>query len=110
MVRWRQVRVNPFRYLSFEGSADYRQQETEGTKTHTYPVQVSALIYPLGHTRLAPFLLGGEDGTTRPSKDRAISMTRKIDSASMPGRRAPVLPQRPHLDRQHLSLHLARRH
>ena len=54
-----QVRVNPFRYLSFEGSADYRQQDTEGTKTHTYPVQVSALIYPLGHTRLAPFLLGG---------------------------------------------------
>ncbi len=54
-----QVRVNPFRYLSFEGSADYRQQETEGTKTHTYPVQVSASIYPLGHTRLAPFLLGG---------------------------------------------------
>ena len=54
-----QVRVNPFRYLSFEGSADYRQQDTEGTRTHTYPVQVSALIYPLGHTRLAPFLLGG---------------------------------------------------
>ena len=26
---------------------------------HTYPVQVSALIYPLGTTRLAPFLLGG---------------------------------------------------
>ena len=53
------VRVNPFRYLSFEGSADYRQQDTEGTRVHTYPVQVSALIYPLGHTRLAPFLLGG---------------------------------------------------
>lgn len=54
-----QVRVNPFRYLSFEGSADYRQQDTGGSTIHTYPVQVSALIYPLGHTRLAPFLLGG---------------------------------------------------
>ncbi|MEO5957103.1 MAG: outer membrane beta-barrel protein [Nitrospiraceae bacterium] len=54
-----QVRVNPFKYLSFEGSADYRRQDTEGSRIHTYPVQVSALIYPLGHTRLAPFLLGG---------------------------------------------------
>ena len=54
-----QVRVNPFKYLSFEGSADYRKQNTEGSSIHTYPVQVSALIYPLGHTRLAPFLLGG---------------------------------------------------
>ena len=54
-----QVRVNPFRYLSFEGSADYRRQDTAGSRIHTYPVQVSALIYPLGHTRLAPFLLGG---------------------------------------------------
>ena len=54
-----QVRVNPFKYLSFEGSADYREQEAAGTTIHTYPVQVSALIYPLGHSRLAPFLLGG---------------------------------------------------
>ncbi|MEO6307566.1 MAG: porin family protein [Nitrospiraceae bacterium] len=54
-----QVRVNPFKYLSFEGSADYRQQDTAGSSIHTYPVQVSALIYPLGHSRLAPFLLGG---------------------------------------------------
>jgi len=61
-ARWfggAQVRVNPFRYLSFEGSADYRRQDTDGSRIHTYPVQVSALIYPLGHTRLAPFLLGG---------------------------------------------------
>jgi hypothetical protein len=43
-----QVRVYPFKYLAFEG-----------TRIHTYPVQVSALIYPLGMTRLAPFLLGG---------------------------------------------------
>ena len=54
-----QVRLYPFKYLAFEGSADYRRQETEGSRIHTYPVQVSALIYPLGHTRLAPFLLGG---------------------------------------------------
>jgi opacity protein-like surface antigen len=54
-----QVRVNLFKYLSFEGSADYRQQDTAGSTIHTYPVQVSALIYPLGHSRLAPFLLGG---------------------------------------------------
>lgn len=54
-----QVRVNPFKFLSFEGSADYRSQDTAGSTIHTYPVQVSALIYPMGHTRLAPFLLGG---------------------------------------------------
>ena len=43
-----QVRVNQFNYLSFEGSADYRRQDSQGTRVHTYPVQVSALIYPLG--------------------------------------------------------------
>ena len=54
-----QVRVYPFKYLAFEGSADYRRQDMDGTRIHTYPVQVSALIYPLGTTRLSPFLLGG---------------------------------------------------
>lgn len=54
-----QVRLYPFKYLAFEGSADYRREDTDGSRIHTYPVQVSALIYPLGHTRLAPFLLGG---------------------------------------------------
>lgn len=58
-----QLRLHPFRYLAFEGSADYhREKFNDGsgeTKTHTYPVQVSALIYPLGTTRLAPFLLAG---------------------------------------------------
>ena len=54
-----QVRVYPFKYLAFEGSADYRRQDVDGTRIHTYPVQVSALIYPLGTTRLSPFLLGG---------------------------------------------------
>ena len=54
-----QVRVYPFKYLAFEGSVDYRRDDTAGSRIHTYPVQVSALIYPLGQTRLAPFLLGG---------------------------------------------------
>jgi hypothetical protein len=54
-----QVRVYPFKYLAFEGSVDYRRQDMDGTRIHTYPVQVSALIYPLGTTRLSPFLLGG---------------------------------------------------
>jgi opacity protein-like surface antigen len=54
-----QVRLHPFRFLAFEGSADYRQNEFGDTRTHTYPVQVSALIYPFGTTRLAPFALGG---------------------------------------------------
>ena len=54
-----QVRVYPFKYLAFEGSVDYRRDDTVGSRIHTYPVQVSALIYPLGQTRLAPFLLGG---------------------------------------------------
>ena len=54
-----QVRLHPWRYLAFEGSADYRRNDIGDTRVHTYPVQVSALIYPLGTTRLAPFLIGG---------------------------------------------------
>jgi hypothetical protein len=53
------VRLYPSKYLAFEGSAVYRRQETAESSIHTYPVRVSALLYPLGHTRLAPFLLGG---------------------------------------------------
>lgn len=54
-----QVRLHPSRYFAFEGSADYRQGKLNGTTVHSYPVQVSLLIYPLGTPRLAPFLLGG---------------------------------------------------
>lgn len=54
-----QLRLYPSRYFAIEGSADYRRTDFNGTRVHTYPVQVSALIYPLGTTRLAPFLLGG---------------------------------------------------
>lgn len=55
-----QLRIHPSRYLAIEGSADYRREEfAGGTKSHTYPVQGSLLIYPLGTTRLAPFILGG---------------------------------------------------
>ena len=48
-----QVRLYPLKYLAFEGSADHRRQDTAGSRIHTYPVQVSALIYPLDQTRLA---------------------------------------------------------
>ena len=55
-----QVRLHPWHYFAIEGSADYRRNDfSGGTKAHSYPVQVSALIYPLGTTRLAPFILGG---------------------------------------------------
>jgi hypothetical protein len=55
-----QLRIHPLRYLAIEGSADYRREDFGGgTKSHTYPVQGSLLIYPLGTTRLAPFILGG---------------------------------------------------
>jgi hypothetical protein len=54
-----QVRLHPWRYLAFEGSADYRRNDIGDTRVHSYPVMVSALIYPFGTTRLAPFLLGG---------------------------------------------------
>lgn len=55
-----QLRIHPSRYLAIEGSADYRREEFDGgTKSHTYPVQGSLLIYPFGTTRLAPFILGG---------------------------------------------------
>jgi opacity protein-like surface antigen len=55
-----QVRLHPWHYFAIEGSADYRRNDFgSGTRVHSYPVQVSALIYPLGTTRLAPFILGG---------------------------------------------------
>lgn len=54
-----QVRAYLGKYFAIEGSADYRRNDFEDTKVHSYPVQVSALIYPLGHMRLAPFILGG---------------------------------------------------
>jgi opacity protein-like surface antigen len=54
-----QLRFYPSNYFAIEGSADYRKTEFDGTRTHNYPVQVSALIYPFGTTRLAPFILGG---------------------------------------------------
>ena len=54
-----QVRLHPWRFLAFEGSADYRRNDIGATHVHSYPVQVSALVYPLGTTRLAPFLIGG---------------------------------------------------
>jgi opacity protein-like surface antigen len=38
---------------------DYRHNHFADTRTDTYPVQVSALIYPFGTTRLSPFILGG---------------------------------------------------
>jgi opacity protein-like surface antigen len=54
-----QVRLHLFRFFAIEGSADYRQNTFQGTTVHSYPVQVSGLIYPFGTTRLAPFILGG---------------------------------------------------
>jgi len=54
-----QVRLHPSHYFAIEGSADYRRNDFADTRVHSYPVQVSALIYPLGTTRLAPFILGG---------------------------------------------------
>jgi opacity protein-like surface antigen len=54
-----QVRLYLFEYLAFEGSADYRRNDFGNTRVHSYPVQVSALIYPFGTRRLSPFLLGG---------------------------------------------------
>ena len=54
-----QVRLHLFRFFAIEGSADYRKNDFGGTTAHSYPVQVSGLIYPLGTTRLAPFILGG---------------------------------------------------
>ena len=54
-----QVRLHPSHYFAIEGSVDYRRNDFADTRVHSYPVQVSALIYPLGTTRLAPFILGG---------------------------------------------------
>ncbi len=54
-----QLRLYPSHYFAIEGSVDYRRNDFGATRTHTYPVQVSALIYPFGTTRLAPFILGG---------------------------------------------------
>src|SRR5688500_8987150 len=54
-----QVRIYPLKWLAFEGSADYRRTDFGDTRVHTYPVQVSALLYLLPGKRLSPFILGG---------------------------------------------------
>jgi opacity protein-like surface antigen len=54
-----QVRIYPLKWLAFEGSADYRRTDFGDTRVHSYPVQVSALIYLLPGKRLSPFILGG---------------------------------------------------
>lgn len=61
-ARWfggAQVRIYPLRFLAIEGSVDYRRTDFDGTRAHTYPVQVSALLYLLPGKRLSPFILGG---------------------------------------------------
>jgi opacity protein-like surface antigen len=54
-----QVRLYLARFFAIEGSADYRQNKFNGTTVHTYPVQVSALLYLLPGWRVTPFILGG---------------------------------------------------
>lgn len=54
-----QVRVHPIRFLAVEGSVDYRKNDFGDTRVHSYPVQGSLMIYPLGLKRIAPFILGG---------------------------------------------------
>ena len=63
-----QVRLHPWHYFAIEGSADYRRNDyAGGTSAHSYPVQVSALIYPLGTTQLAPTAISTEAlASTRP--------------------------------------------
>mgnify|MGYP001252276240 CR=1 FL=1 len=54
-----QVRVHPIRFLAVEGSVDYRRNDFGDTRVHSYPVQGSLMIYPLGLKRISPFILGG---------------------------------------------------
>jgi hypothetical protein len=54
-----QLRLHPFKFLAVEGSVDYRKTDVSSTTVRTFPVQGSALIYPLGTKRLSPFILGG---------------------------------------------------
>jgi opacity protein-like surface antigen len=54
-----QVRIHPIRFLAVEGSVDYRRNDFGDTRVHSYPVQGSLMIYPLGLKRISPFILGG---------------------------------------------------
>ena len=54
-----QLRLHPFQFFAVEGSVDYRKTDISSTTVRTFPVQGSALIYPLGTKRLSPFILGG---------------------------------------------------
>ena len=102
-----QVRVNPFRYLSFEGSADYRQQDTEGTRVAHLPCASLCIDLSVGPHSLGP-LSARRGRMVLHHGQRTGQFRRHAKSIWPPCRgRAPVLPQQPHLDRQHLSLHLA---
>ena len=79
-----QVRLHPWHYFAIEGSADYRRNDyAGGTSAHSYPVQVSALIYPLGTTRLAPFILGGGGWYYTTAQGRGDSTIRRTASGFM---------------------------
>jgi opacity protein-like surface antigen len=54
-----QVRLHLTRIFALEALADYRRNDFGTTRTDTYPVQGSALIYLLPGRRLSPFILGG---------------------------------------------------
>ena len=104
-----QVRLHPWHYFAIEGSADYRRNDyAGGPSAHSYPVQVSALIYPLGTTRLAPFILGGRLVLHHRHRAGGIRQYAEPLRASC-GRRAAVLLQSTFFPRQHLSLYLARK-
>jgi len=54
-----QIRLYPWKMFAIEGSVDYRANDFGATRVHTYPVQVSGLLYLLPGKRLSPFILGG---------------------------------------------------
>ncbi len=54
-----QARLHLFEYFAIEGSVDYHQSDIGDTRVHSYPVQASGMIYPLGIRRISPFIMGG---------------------------------------------------
>jgi hypothetical protein len=87
--------------------ADYRREDFgDGTKSHTYPVRGSSLVYPWAQlVWLRSFSAAGA-ATIPPLMGPAASPTRNIGSEGC-RRRLTVLHHGPFLCRQHLSPHLA---
>jgi len=92
-----QLRLRLLPILGLEGSIDYRKEEFDNGRIEikSYPVLVSALLYPIPTAPIQPYLIGGVAGTSTGSRSRGGAATRRSGSGSTsaPGSTSPSRPR-----------------